>query len=54
MKIIKSLILIVVLAGATYAGEMVQPLAPPAPPQSTTNAVTQMLVVIFQSFLPLR
>lgn len=52
MKIIKSLILIVVLAGATYAGEMVQPAALPAPSQA--NAVTQMLVVIVQSFLPLR
>ena len=31
MKIIKSLILTLVLAGATYAGDMMQPAAPPPP-----------------------
>ena len=31
MKIIKGLILTLVLAGATYAGDMPQPVAPPPP-----------------------
>jgi hypothetical protein len=55
MKIIRSLILIVAFTGATYAGEMVQPYAPPIPPQdATVNAVQQVLVSLLQSFLTLR
>ena len=55
MKIIRSLILIVAFTGATYAGEMVQPYAPPTPPQNATiDAVKQVLASLLQSFLILR
>ena len=37
MKIIKSLILTLVFAGAAYAGEMGQPFAPPPPPSAMTT-----------------
>lgn len=55
---IKSLILILVLSGATLAGEMPQlradPPPPPIPQQATANTVTMVLVAIVQTLLPLR
>jgi hypothetical protein len=55
MKIIRSLILIVAFTGATYAGEMVQPYAPPTPPENATvNAVKQVLASFLQRLLTLR
>lgn len=55
MKIIKSLILTLILAGSTYAGEIGQPKPPPPPDQQGTKAVvTELLVVICQSLLSLR
>ena len=38
MKIVKSLLLTMMLAGATYAGDMVQPLPPPPPEATATTA----------------
>jgi hypothetical protein len=41
MRILKSLMLTLVLSGATYAGEMAQPFAPPAPsPETSTQQTT--------------
>lgn len=61
MKVVKSLILTLILAGATFAGEMPQfgPAPTSAPPPSaghkaTNDAVAKILVVIIQSLLPLR
>ena len=53
MKKINSLILTLILAGATYAGEIGQP-KPSSVPQSPKAVVTEMLVVICQSLLSLR
>lgn len=56
MKIVKSLILVLTLTAATYAGEMVQPLVPPPPAteQAAQSPVTDILIVIVQSVLSLR
>jgi hypothetical protein len=55
MKIIKSLILTLILAGSMYAGEIGQPKPQPPPDQPRTKAVvTELLVVICQSLLSLR
>jgi hypothetical protein len=57
MKILKSLILTVILAGAVRAGDIPQPVpsASPAVAQQTTKAVVkELLVVICQSLLSLR
>jgi hypothetical protein len=55
MKTIKSLILTLILAGATYAGEIGQPKPPPPPDQDLAKAVaTEMIVVICQGLLSLR
>lgn len=55
MKTIKSLILTLILAGATYAGEIGQPKSPPPSDQDLAKAVaTEMIVVICQSLLSLR
>jgi hypothetical protein len=55
MKTIKSLILTLLLAGATYAGEIGQPKPPSSPNhQPAKVVVTEMLVVICQSLLSLR
>ena len=58
MKIVKSLILMLVLAGAIYAGDMLQP-APPPPPPGITGPTTagngvEMLVAIVQNLLRFR
>jgi len=54
MKTIKSLILTLILAGATYAGEIGQP-KPPTPPDPSANVVvTEVLMAIGQSLLSLR
>jgi hypothetical protein len=61
MKIIMSLILTLMLAGATFAGDMPQfdPAAPPPPAtpvshQATNNAMAKILVVVIQNLLSLR
>jgi hypothetical protein len=70
MKIIKSVILTLILASATFAGEIPQfdsapanpgeipqfaPAAtPPANQQETNDTVAKILVAIFQNILPLR
>jgi hypothetical protein len=57
MKTIKSLILVITLAGATYAGDMLQPAPPPLPAgiaQPTTAAkAADILVTIVQYLLHL-
>lgn len=61
MKVIKSLILTLVLAAATYAGDIPQfgPAAPPPPAapasrQATNNAMAKILVAVIQNLLSLR
>ena len=57
MKIVKSLFLMLVLAGATYAGDMLQPAPPPPSPgvtRPTTAGGVEMLVAIVQNLLLLR
>jgi hypothetical protein len=58
MKIVKSLILILVLTGATYAGDMptfgATAVSPPAPSQKASNgAVATILVAIVQNLMSL-
>jgi hypothetical protein len=59
MKVVKSLILTLVLAGATYAGDMPQfgPAPLPAPPpaaRATNNAMAKILAAVIQNLLTLR
>ena len=58
MKIAKSLILMLVLAGATYAGDIPTfdgPAVPPAASQKVSNGpMTSILVAIVQNLLSLR
>lgn len=58
MKIVKSLILAMMLAGATYAGDMLQPAPPPDPAgmtrPTTANKAAEILVSIVQNLLLLR
>lgn len=59
MKIIKSLILTLILASVTFAGEIPQfdtppPPAPPASRQATNNAMARILVAVIQNLLSLR
>jgi hypothetical protein len=61
MKVFKSLILTLVLAAATYAGDIPQfdpaappPPAPPASHQATNNAMAKILVAVIQNLLSLR
>jgi hypothetical protein len=61
MKIVKSLILTLILAGTTFAGDMWQFGAVPIskPPSSSSQkpadiAATKILVIIMQSLLSLR
>lgn len=61
MKVVKSLLLMLILAGTTFAGDIWQFGAVPIskPPSSssqkpTDNAVTKILVVVIQNLLPLR
>jgi hypothetical protein len=68
MKIIKSLTLMLILASATFAGEMPQfdpappnpaemPQVAPAPPasqQATNDTVAEIVVAIIQNLLQLR
>jgi hypothetical protein len=55
MRIVKSLILVVMLTGATYAGDMLQPVPPPIPlgitRPTTADKATEMLVAIVQNLL---
>jgi hypothetical protein len=58
MKTFMSLILVIILAGATYAGDMLQP-APPPPPAGITQSpmagdTAEILVAIVQNLLLLR
>jgi hypothetical protein len=61
MKVVKTLVLTLVLAGGAFAGEMPQwdPAAPPPPAapasrQATNNAMAKILVAIIQSLAPMR
>lgn len=61
MKVVKSLILTLVLAAVTYAGDIPQfdPTPTPAPPpsanqQATRDSLAEILIAIIQSLLPLR
>ena len=61
MKVVKSLMLTLILASATFAGDMPQfdpaPTPPPPPSanqQATKDSVAKTLVAIIQSLLPLR
>jgi hypothetical protein len=58
MKIVKSLILVMMLAGASYAGDILQPAPPPDPSgmtrPTTADKAAEMLVAIVQSLLLLR
>jgi hypothetical protein len=58
MRIVKSLILAMMLAGATYAGDILQPAPPPDPAgmtrPTTADKATAMLVAIVQNLLRLR
>lgn len=57
MKILKSLILTVILAGAVHAGDIPQPSPGPkaaVDQQKTEAVVKELLVVICQSLLTLR
>lgn len=58
MKIVKSLILMLVLAGATYAGEILQPAAAPQPASitrpTTSGKAADLIVGLIQNLLFLR
>jgi len=58
MKIAKSLILMLVLAGVTYAGDMptfgATAVSPPATQKASNEAMTSILVAIVQNLLSLR
>jgi hypothetical protein len=62
MKVLKSLMLLLTLTGATYAGEILQP-GPPPPPPSAPAEITEptmadkaadILVAVVQNLLALR
>lgn len=63
MKLIKSLVLTLMLASVTYAGDMVQPLEPPPPPSGTAMtpsadtasiAIQEIVLTAITSVLQLR
>jgi hypothetical protein len=52
MKTVKSLILMLVLAGATYAGEILQPAPPPDPAGMTQPTTADKAIEMLISFVP--